>query len=600
MLLFPLFIAAQSLDNTIQKAHDLHLAQARYWHLLLHMRDGISEIDDAHFFLAKNGKYSAREELDATLYALYNEKVYDDNATACKFPARKAWLVQKLKLSALPKVRCKHFDKIEKKLDPISATVVFPSAHINSPASMFGHTFLRINSKYNSKLLSYAINYAADINETQTSGIAYALKGLFGGYIGYYSMLPYYDKLKEYRDSEQRDIWEYDLTLTRAEVRRMFLHIWELNGIGSDYFFLTENCSYNILWLLEIAKGDIDLKKHFVYQVSPLETIHAMREEGMIQGEYFRASKRRVLLAYEKALRSDYIQKAKRLAVTGKDTDRILHDKSIPIAQKRTLFEAAVELLEYRYIQGKVKKENYLTIFHTLTSARAQLGIGKMIVVKKPISPLKGHRQARVTLGMGYEEKEMHQLLGARPVYHDIKDSSVGLLRGTQIEFFNTLLRLARNDIGIERFTLLSISSFAQRSEFVQPFSWRMHFQWDRDYMDSQPHFNAMVAGGGSWGNRYGYFYGLLEGFVYKEKHFAGGLGATLGLVLDGARGFQTNLELRQRWYDEGSAQLLLSAIQSYRFDQNLQLRVGYDYKQATKRSPKAIRRYNASLNYYF
>ena len=578
----------------------MHLAQARYWHLLLHMRNGTSEIDDDHFFLAKKGKYNAGEELDATLYALYHEKVYDDNATACKFPARKAWLVQKLQLTALPKVNCKAFHEIEEKLNPTSATVVFPSAHINSPASMFGHTFLRINSKYNSKLLSYAINYAADVDETQTNGITYAIKGLFGGYTGYYSMLPYYDKLKEYRDSEQRDIWEYDLKLTQPEVRRMFLHIWELNGIGSDYFFLTENCSYNILWLLEIAKGDIDLKKHFTYQVSPLETIHAMREEGMIQSEHFRASKRRVLLAYEKALEGSDIEEAKKLAVTGKGVDRILHDKGIPIERKRTLFEAAVELLEYRYIQGKVKKARYLTIFHTLTSARAELGIGKMVAVKAPVSPLQGHRQARVTLGAGYEESEKYLLLGLRPVYHDIKDSSVGLLRGTQIEFFNTLLRLRRDDVAIEKLTLLSISSFAQRSAFIKPLSWRTHFQWDRDYLDHQPHFNAMVAGGGSWGNRYGYFYSLLEGFVYKEDHFTGGAGATLGLVLDGARDFQTNLELRQRWYDEGSEQLLFTATQSYRFSQNLQLRVGYDYKRATSRSPKTIRSYSVSLNYYF
>ena len=38
---------------------------------------------------------------------------------------------------------------------------------------MFGHTFLRINSAYNSKLLSYALNYAADANPfgNQTFGI---------------------------------------------------------------------------------------------------------------------------------------------------------------------------------------------------------------------------------------------------------------------------------------------------------------------------------------------------------------------------------------------------------------------------------------------
>ena len=52
------------------------------------MNDGFSEIDDANFFLSKDGKKNAKKELDATIIALLNETNFDDNSTACRFPAR--------------------------------------------------------------------------------------------------------------------------------------------------------------------------------------------------------------------------------------------------------------------------------------------------------------------------------------------------------------------------------------------------------------------------------------------------------------------------------------------------------------------------------
>jgi hypothetical protein len=63
-------------------------------------------------------------------------------------------------------------------MDPQSVTLVFSSAHINSPASMFGYTFLRIDSSYESKMLSYAVNYAAGADPDKENGMVFAVKGL--------------------------------------------------------------------------------------------------------------------------------------------------------------------------------------------------------------------------------------------------------------------------------------------------------------------------------------------------------------------------------------------------------------------------------------
>jgi len=562
------------------------------------MKNGISEIDDKHFFLSPKGKTNAKAELNATLYALLHERKLDDNATACKFPARKAWLVDKLHIKGLAHIECNAYQKVITKLNPTSATIVFPSAHINSPASMFGHTFLRINSAYNSKLLSYAINYAANVDETKTNGFMFAIHGLTGGYRGVYSMLPYYEKLKEYRDSEQRDIWEYDLDLTQDEVIKMFTHIWELNGIYSDYYFFTENCSYNLLWLLELAKKDIHLKEYFTYHVSPLETIHAMKDEGLITKEYFRDSKRTVLLKYEDAINDKYLHYVKKLILNELEAVKIIQ-KSISDQQKRYILEAAIELLEYTYMQGEIDKKDYLATFHKLTTARASLGIGEQISDKKPISPLDSHRQARVIFGMQYNENSQGILLGIRPVYHDLEDSNNGLLRGTQIEFLNTLLYINDKNIEIEKLTLLSIASLSQISEFIKPFSWRTHFQWDKEYLDNDLAFNISVGAGASWGNTYGYSYLMTDTFAYVNDDFIGGVGISAGLVLDKSTYFKTNIEATHRWYTNGHNQYLFKAVQSYSATPNTQFKFEYTYKDNDSYSAKQ-NQYRLLFNYYF
>ncbi|MBZ7987418.1 Lnb N-terminal periplasmic domain-containing protein [Campylobacter canadensis] len=224
----------------------------------------------------------------ATLFALYIKKdfyknkkikninkqsalIFDysnDNLHAiCRFALRKEFLEKKLNLTNLLSLNCSDFNKLKDYLNINSASIVFASSYINSPASMFGHTFLLFNDASNNKLLSYAINFAADVDENKQNPFVFMYKGLFGGYLGKYSIRAYYDMIKSYKDNENRDLYEYDLKLTKTELERLLKHFWELKDSSSSYLFLSNNCSYNILWLLENAKKDLDLRKDFFISV---------------------------------------------------------------------------------------------------------------------------------------------------------------------------------------------------------------------------------------------------------------------------------------------------------------------------------------------
>ncbi|WP_158301049.1 Lnb N-terminal periplasmic domain-containing protein [Sulfurimonas denitrificans] len=584
-----------------QKADELNLADSKYWKILLHVENGVSQIDDERFFLSKSGKVDAKSELYATIDALLNEKVFDDNATACRFPARAAWLQEELREIKLPEVTCNEYDKIISRLDPKSVTLVFPSAHINSPASMFGHTFLRINSEYDSKLLSYAVNYAADANPNKENGVIFAIKGLFGGYFGKYSLLPYYDKLKEYRDSEQRDIWEYDLNLTEEETLKMVRHIWELNDTQSYYYFFTENCSYNMLWFLEAARPSIDLRKYFTYQVIPLESVHAANSENIITKSSYRPSKRTLLLKYEELLDKRYIS-LPFLLIDSKITPiSIVEDAKIESQQKKYILESSIELLEYNFSKSKITKEAYLQLFHSLSIARASLGLGEKIEIKTPANPLQSHQAIRAMIGAGVKEGKTVGYLGLRSAYHSLEDSNYGFLRGTQIEFLNIELSYSQDKIDLEDATILSIVSLAQRSYFFENLSWRTKFGWDRDSLDSNANFMGTVGVGFSWGNELGYSYIMADPLFYVDDGFKSAIGGSIGFVIDKYSFMSTKMELTRRYYDVGEAQNLFGVAQSFRLSKNMQLRVDYDFKQrddrAKERQERSLKCY---FNYYF
>ena len=91
----------------------------------------------------------------------------------CRFPARYEWLKETLPIdpARLPAPECPELDNTLRAINPKSASLIFASGHMNAPASMFGHTFLRLDSAYESPLLSYAVNYAATIDR-KDSGIA--------------------------------------------------------------------------------------------------------------------------------------------------------------------------------------------------------------------------------------------------------------------------------------------------------------------------------------------------------------------------------------------------------------------------------------------
>lgn len=285
------FLFQQSFaDSWQQQATSKQLSLQILWKRLSHYQaTGESYIDDPRFFLAENGKHSAADELQATLQRLQQEPDLQ-----CRYPARVAWLSQQLPgfSDTLPHAECPKYQQWRSKVGDYGVTLVLASSFLNSPSSMYGHTFLRFDDDaegIGETLGAYAVNFGAEVGQ-DSEGLMYAIKGLFGGYNGFFSDGPYYEKVKEYSRFDNRDVWEYRLNLRGAEMDRLLMHLWELQNINFDYFFFDENCSYRLLELLEVARPSIVLSEGFGLYTIPVDTIWSVEDAGLVDSVVYRPS----------------------------------------------------------------------------------------------------------------------------------------------------------------------------------------------------------------------------------------------------------------------------------------------------------------------
>ena len=151
-------VASNTASNTkrVDELQSLASAQQLWrnpeWLQLLHFTTNstqhISQVDDQKFFYAADGKINPETEMLATLAAFYQEQVELDDMAQCRFPARLAWLNQKLnnQITDLPPALCALYKEWRASVPDDQLALIFPAYHLNSPSSMFGHTLLRLDA----------------------------------------------------------------------------------------------------------------------------------------------------------------------------------------------------------------------------------------------------------------------------------------------------------------------------------------------------------------------------------------------------------------------------------------------------------------------
>lgn len=552
----PLFLAAcptlawsapaDYLDELVAAARELELAETRQWHALVHYRPNLfrrgvtGQADDPGFYLAANGKTDPAAELEATLRAFFDPPVVEGperQHPQCRFIARYDWLRETLDFdpARLPPQTCRRYEEWRAALDAAELTLVFPSAFINNPSSMFGHTLLRVDGAgqdERTRLLAYAINYA--VNPSEDGEVLFILKSLTGFYPGLFSISPYYVKVRSYSDLENRDIWEYRLNLTAGEIDRLLMHAWELSFTHFDYYFFDENCAYHLLSLFEVARPGLDLTRRFRGYAIPLDTVRLLtREPGLLREAVYRPASNTRLRHRLAGLDRAELALVRRL-VEGEAADDVLPATLDP-ARRALLLETAFGLVRRDANSGRRDAVAAARVSRDLLVARSAFPpLPEPVEPPVPsIRPDQGHATRRAALGAGREAGRDFVTVALRPAYNDLLDPTGGYTEGAQINFLDLAFRHEDGgSLRLEQLAILDILSLAPRDEFFRPVSWRLDAGIARKRIgDDRPLVWRTGAGAGlawgKWESVVGYV--MVEGALDVSGHLEDGYAAGVG-----------------------------------------------------------------------
>lgn len=456
------------------------VAQSSSWLKLLHYKKNwtggfTSLVDGPDFFFAKDGKNNPISELTESLKAFNNHRLKigrEKQSPQCAFPLRYRFLKDRLKIN-FKDSQCKKLDFFMKKFNYKKIFLSFSSAYPNSPGSMFGHTFLRIsNSKEKlSAPLDYGLSYSALVHPDD-DGLSYALRGIFGGYQGTFSIVPYYAKLNEYNNIEGRDIWEYELKMSPREIKNLLFHVWELEANSYfDYYFFSENCAYHILSLLEVVRPGLNLTDHFLF-LAPADSIKKLTAlPHFVKKIHFRPS----LLRKASHLYSELSHQQKNLF------HQSLREKSSKPLSDGKVLDSLISYLNYRK-QSKEPTEKEKKKLKDFLLRRSQLN--KISHQSTPQwasnQPDIGHDPHLLSIGGGHRRHPFLEL-HYRTAYHDLLANHRGHERFSELTFPSVTVRSSQSKFFLERINLLNLVSVTPFSPLVKKPSWLLGLRLFRE-----------------------------------------------------------------------------------------------------------------------
>ncbi|WP_440898300.1 Lnb N-terminal periplasmic domain-containing protein [Acinetobacter baumannii] len=587
-----------SIQNYWSIAEQKKLDQDITWQRLMYAnKNQKSEVTYAGYFLSENGKNNLKEELKADISALFIP-TQDNQSIRCKFPARSQWLIQQLGIqeNELSQVKCSEFENWIGQIKPYKATLIYATDFMGNPSSMFGHTLLRLDPKDQQQLnlVSYAVNYAATV--AGNDNWSYAWKGLTGQYPGEYSLMPYYRKVKEYGDFESRDLWEYELNLSPEETRFLVSHIWEMQHVSFPYYFVSDNCAYRLLGLVDLVKPESHLQEKFNYASIPMETIKAMQQQGLTKAPVYRPALETQLLAQAHQHGASLAKVAHQLAMKPiKESSETL--KSFSPSDQAKILEMAYDDLYLQFIGRKVEESFAQPQLRQLLALRSQIDLDKQRQEPKRPStePTQGHNARNVSLKLGEVQGDKFIEIGHRQAYHDLIDPQGGYRAGTQLLFLNGNAQWRDDHLKLEHLDLLEVNSYNPIQPFKTPLTWGFNLGWRQEavhdgvYNDEKQHgvasFNAQVGYSLADYERKYICYGQVQTYVQAgsnlDKGWRVGVGPTLGCMNQWLEKFNTVVQVElPYWEDQNQWNLRLNTQWQYAINSNNAIRFNWDYEK--------------------
>ncbi|EQC45635.1 PF13387 domain protein [Bacteriovorax sp. Seq25_V] len=440
------------------------------------------------FYLSK--KESLEKEWQLSLKAIRNDlKVgREGKKFACAFPARYEFI--KKYHPEFKNVECREFKDWAKELAVKDIYLVYASSYVSNPASMFGHSFLRLSRGglgRSSALNDYSVGFMALTNNDDNS-FTYAVKGITGGYVGNYEVKPFYMNVGLYQNAEDRDLWQYKLDLSKEQVEFFVKALWELSqNTGFSYYFFDENCSSQLLKTLQIVNEDFNFFDGRSYLFAhPIETIKWAKNSIRKEEDLFYPAINKVL---RKRLREMSEDERGRYVLLKSDVTTINEENSVKV------LDALIDFYKFESYKSNsnldTEKQKRM---NEILKRRAALRVSSNTFsydINKEEDPILFHDPNSLSLGVAQIDNRTYGLLEYKLGYQGLTDGPRGHDGFSYIDYLGIKSKFNDKSFKLTEINLVEINSLAPFLLEAQTYSW--NFKMDfmrRDFLLDENYLN--------------------------------------------------------------------------------------------------------------
>lgn len=464
-----------------------------------------------------------------------------DQHPQCRFKARWHWLQQQLNFppEVTPQISCPLFNQWIDLQAVRSLSLIFVSSYMSNPASIYGHNLLKINLEGSGDshfLLSPTVNFGARV-DPKDSPLSYAWKGMLGGYGGRFTDERFYSYSYLYGETELRDLWEYELSLSQEQQYRVIYHLWEmLQNIEFKYYFLNKNCSYRILELLGMAWEHPSLHQPFGLWEMPVEGFYRLlkiENEGVpvVHRIGLIPSRQRRLHAKVDHLNHPLKEWVRRLIQDFAQIDTLAFQQ-LSANDKAELLDILIDY--YRYEESESEQALFKLERQHVLSLRSQLEVPPINedLESKFFPPTSGSPPFQIRMGAVHHSIQGTQAeIGFWTSFHDLLASEEGQLRNSQLTTLDLRARITLRELNIQQLGLLDVQSL-RTSPTVLPlshqWSWQLKTGWYPRDLECQRCLSFQFLGGfgkATESNELGLLlFGFLNGFLQQDTPHRKGL----------------------------------------------------------------------------
>lgn len=482
LVLLAMPMASQAGSFVASASNYSELSRDATWLRLLHYQGGLfgntqSAIHSPEFFLDPNGRTDPSAELEATVRALREPVIpgQENSHAACRFPARKQWLLARIAdLQSAPNGMIKdlHCPAYEEWGDPQgigSISLMFANGYLGNPASYYGHLFLKFNADKGAQ--SYLIDRTENFGALDVKGdnpAEYIVKALIGGYDGGFSQIDFFYHDATYTEHEFRDLWEYRLDLTPAEIRFLTAHAWEIHRKRYTYFFFHDNCAFRVAELLELLDGvnAVPPATPWVIPQAVVKVVAAQTRNGrpLVKERRLHPSRQSRLYQRYQALSAAEQTLVGSIALHDITLDAPIFKMQPDVDQARMVDT----LLDYYQFtsdstQGggeKLLPKDYVVALNARFSLPSASGDPLTAAHVAREAPDAGHRPGWLQVGLGSQEgRGAVQTIRIRPAYYDDLDSDAAQPPWSGLSMGDLTLERQDETVQLKRLDFVAINS---------------------------------------------------------------------------------------------------------------------------------------------